>query len=82
MSNYTLKISNFQNAAPIQGDSRDYEGLVKGTIGKSDYAAPEMTEDAYYKGVKVDIYAAGIVLHQIVKQDQSEELEDLILSMT
>ena len=41
-----------------------------------------MTENAYYKGVKVDIYAAGIVLHQIVKQDQSEELVDLILSMT
>ena len=44
--------------------------------------APEMIEDMYYKGVKVDIYAAGIVLHMIVRENQSEELIDLIVAMT
>jgi|TARA_B110000285_G_C14858211_1_gene483256 hypothetical protein len=57
MSNFTLKISNFEYSAPIYGDDPDYEGLVQGVVGQDEYLAPEMLNNPpFYKGVKVDIY--------------------------
>jgi len=59
-SNCILKFIDFGFTARSQGDNND--GLFSDFKGTESYLAPEVRPGQQYDGIKVDIFAAGIVL--------------------
>ena len=55
-----LKIADFGFAAPTEG--RDGGGMLETYLGTPNHMAPEINEGKDYDGVKVDIFACGVIL--------------------
>ena len=65
-NDFTLKITDFGFAAPIQG--RDGSGMLETQLGTASYMAPEIHLGKKYEGAKVDLFAAAIILFVILTQ--------------
>jgi len=65
-TNYVLKITDFGFSAPLAG--RNNSGHMNTRLGTLAYMAPEIHLGHVYKGVKVDLFAAGIVLFTLLCQ--------------
>lgn len=61
---FTLKITDFGFAAPIQG--RDGSGMLQTSLGTASYMAPEIHLGKAYDGAKVDLFASAIILFVIL----------------
>jgi serine/threonine protein kinase len=59
-----LKIADFGFAGPIAG--RDGSGYLRTILGTVPYMAPELNEKQPYKGEKVDVFAAAVILFIMV----------------
>jgi len=58
--NYNLKLADFGFAKILAGDDGSFN--LSTYCGTKNYMAPEILKDKAYKGVKVDIFSAGIML--------------------
>jgi len=58
--NYNLKLADFGFAKILAGDDGSFN--LSTYCGTRNYMAPEILNDKAYKGVKVDIFSAGIML--------------------
>lgn len=65
-SEFNLKIADFGFAGP--SDGRDGSGMLTTILGTSNYMAPEIHLQQEYEGVKVDIFAAAIILFIMVSE--------------
>jgi len=59
-NNYNLKLADFGFAKILAGDDGSFN--LNTYCGTRNYMAPEILNDKTYKGVKVDIFSAGIML--------------------
>lgn len=55
-----LKIADFGFSASLDG--RDGSGKMRTVLGTEGYMAPEIISKQPYSGVKVDLFAAGVIL--------------------
>ena len=61
-----LKIADFGFSACLDG--RDGSGKMRTVLGTEGYMAPEIISKQPYNGVKVDLFAAGIILFISVRE--------------
>lgn len=64
--NFVLKITDFGFSTNLAGKNDD--GLLNTQLGTMSYMAPEIHLGRDYDGVKIDVFAAGIVLFTILTQ--------------
>ena len=62
--NYVLKLKGFEFAAPIQESE-----MLSSQLGTPGYMAPEMHLGKKYSGPKVDIFAMGVILFQLLNKN-------------
>ena len=62
--NFVLKIADFGFAAPLAGKDKDY--MMHTKLGTPNYMAPEIHMKQPYDGMKVDLFAAAIILFIMV----------------
>ena len=55
-----MKITNFGYAKYLSGN--EGTGILKSHLGTETYMAPEIHEYKGYNGVKIDLFAAGVLL--------------------
>ena len=65
-SDFTLKISDFGLSGPLAG--RDNKGYMETMLGTFSMMAPEIHMSLPYDGVKVDLFAAALILFTTVSQ--------------